>query len=260
MAEFTSYPNGTPNWVDLATTDVEEASSFYRNLFGWTTEAVPFTDTINYTMCHLRGRPVAAIYPLDPMAAAAGAPAHWSTCIAVDDVEETLRHVEKAGGLQFGALLESSLGRRAAVQDAVGAFFALGQAGSLSGSAFANEPGAFTWNELQTNDVVRAGDFYRDVFAWDVEPTPMPTGNVYHVFRCDGRERAGMMEIDPTWGPVPPNWGVYFAIDDCDAAASAVGDLGGGVEVPPMSISEAGRIAMLTDRRGAYFWVSSGMV
>ena len=259
MAEFTSYPHGMPNWVDLATTDVDEAAAFYRNMFGWSTEVIPFTDTIDYTMCHLRGRPVAAIFPLDPMAAKGGAPSHWSTCIAVDDLEETLLHVEKAGGMAFGPRLESPLGTRIAVQDSAGAFFALWKAGTLHGSAFANEPGAFTWNELQTHDVVHSADFYPDVFEWTVEATPMPTGSVYHVFRRDGHELAGMMEIEPEWGPVPPNWGVYFAIDDCEGAAAAIEDLGGSIEVPPMSISEAGRIAMLRDPMGAHFWVSSGM-
>ena len=184
--EFTSYPHGMPNWVDLATTDVEDAARFYRNLFGWTTETVPLTDEVQVTMCLLRDRPVAALSALDPMAAAGGAPAHWSTCIAVSEIAETLDLLEKAGGSRFGPVLESPLGRRAAVQDPTGAFFALWEAGSLIGSAFANEPGAFTWNELQTNDVVVAADFYQDIFEWKVEATPMPTGNVYHVFRRDG--------------------------------------------------------------------------
>ena len=147
MTEFTSYPHGTPNWVDLATSDVDGAAGFYCRLFGWTTERVPFTDDIDYTMCLLRGQPVAALYSLDPMAAAGGAPSHWSTCIAVSDVVEVLEMVAKAGGKPFGPVLDSPLGRRAAVQDPTGAFFALWEAGSLIGSAFANEPGAFTWNE-----------------------------------------------------------------------------------------------------------------
>jgi predicted enzyme related to lactoylglutathione lyase len=248
-----------PNWVDLATSDVGGAAAFYCRLFGWTTERVALTEQVESTMCLLRGRPVAAISRLDPMAAAGVAPSHWTTCIAVPDVVEALEVVAAAGGKPFGVVLDSKLGRRAAVQDPTGAFFALWEAGSLSGSAFANEPGAFTWNELQTNDVAAASDFYRDVFEWKVEATPMPTGNVYHVFRRDGRELAGMMAIQPEWGPVPPNWGVYFAVDDGDAAARAATELGGGIEVPAMSIGESGRIAMLHDPQGAYFWVSSGM-
>lgn len=259
MTEFASYPHGMPNWVDLATTNVDNAAHFYGQLFDWSTERVPFTDDIDYTMCLLRGRPVAAIYPLDPMAAAGGAPSHWATCIAASDVGETREMVEKAGGTPFGPILDSPLGRRAAVQDATGAFFALWQGGSLIGSAFANEPGAFTWNELQTNDVTAAADFYRDVFEWKADATPMQTGSVYHVFRRDGHDIAGMMEIQSEWGPVPPNWGVYFAVDDCDGAVLAATELGGSVDVPAMSISEAGRIAMLRDPQGAHFWVSAGM-
>jgi predicted enzyme related to lactoylglutathione lyase len=159
----------------------------------------------------------------------------------------------------FGSPSIGPLGQRIAVEDAVGAFFALWQPGSLPGAAFANEPGSFVWNELQTSDVARAADFYRDVFDWDVATTPTPAGSPYHVFRHGGRDVAGMMKIDPAWGPVPPHWGVYFAVDDCDVAAEEAHDLGATVEIKPMSISETGRIAMVRDPEDAYFWISSGM-
>jgi predicted enzyme related to lactoylglutathione lyase len=259
MAEFVSYPEATPNWVDLATTDVEGAALFYRRLFGWTTELVPLTREVTYTMCLLRGRPVAAAFPLDPVAAEAGAPSHWTTCIAVADTDEAVLRLEKAGGSIVGHTLAGTLGRRVAVQDLDGAFFALWQPGSLAGSAFANESGAFTWNELQTHDVARAEEFYREVFDWDVASMPTPTGSTYHVFRRGGRDVAGMMAIDPRWGPVPPHWGVYFAVDDCDAAAAKAHELGAAIDVKPMSIGESARIAMVRDPQGAYIWLSAGM-
>ena len=36
MPERTSYAQGTPNWVDLPTTDQAAAKAFYAGLFGWT--------------------------------------------------------------------------------------------------------------------------------------------------------------------------------------------------------------------------------
>jgi predicted enzyme related to lactoylglutathione lyase len=259
MAEFVSYPEGTPNWVDLATTDVEGAALFYRRLFGWTTELAPLTRDVTYTMCLLRGRPVAAVFPLDPAAVAAGAPSHWTTCIGTADADDAILRVEKAGGSVVGPPLAGRLGRRVAVQDADGAFFALWEPRSHAGSAWANEPGSFTWNELQTHDIVGAEEFYRDVLDWDVASIPTPTGSSYHVFRRGGRDVAGMMAIDPRWGPVPPHWGVYFAVDDCDAAAGEAHDLGGTIDVKPMPIGESGRISMVRDPQGAHLWLSAGM-
>jgi predicted enzyme related to lactoylglutathione lyase len=34
MSQRTSYTQGTPNWVDLLTTDPDAAKSFYGQLFG----------------------------------------------------------------------------------------------------------------------------------------------------------------------------------------------------------------------------------
>jgi predicted enzyme related to lactoylglutathione lyase len=36
MPERTSYTQGTPNWVDLPTSDQAAAKAFYAGLFGWT--------------------------------------------------------------------------------------------------------------------------------------------------------------------------------------------------------------------------------
>ena len=48
----------------------------------------------------------------------------------------------------------------------------------------------------------------------DQRPTPaaMP-----YTEWINGEEHiGGMMQIQPDMGPMPPNWGLYFAVDDCD--------------------------------------------
>jgi hypothetical protein len=47
---------------------------------------------------------------------------------------------------------------------------------------------------------------------------------------------------------------VYFGVDDTDAAAAKVTELGGGVLMPTMDI-EAGRFAVVADPAGAAFAV-----
>lgn len=37
MPKRSEYRQGTPNWVDLQTTDQSAAKKFYTSLFGWVT-------------------------------------------------------------------------------------------------------------------------------------------------------------------------------------------------------------------------------
>ena len=51
---------------------------------------------------------------------------------------------------------------------------------------------------------------------------------------------------------VPPNWLVYFAVEDTDATLETVKDGGGEVRFGPIDIP-AGRFAVITDPHGAVF-------
>jgi len=259
MSEFTSYAPGTPSWIDLATTDPDGAKTFYAGIFGWTVVDVP-TGAGVYTMFMLKGKPVAAVFGIGEDMAARGVPPHWVTYMAVDDVDEAAARVTSAGGTVVQAprdVMDS--GRMAMALDPTGASFALWQAGAHFGSAFANEHGSFTWNELQTNDPDRAAAFYAAVLGWEAESAEMPTGITYTSFKVGDRAVAGMMAIQPEWGPVPPNWGVYLAVDDCDDAVAKALELGGVVEMSPSDIPDVGRFALLKDPQGAYFYVLAGM-
>src|ERR1700730_14153958 len=98
MPERTSYAQGTPNWVDLQTTDQAAAKSFYGDLFGWTYDAFPMGEGAVYSMAKLGDHHVAAIAPRSPELAAAGAPRMWNTYLAVDSADEAAAKVEPAGG------------------------------------------------------------------------------------------------------------------------------------------------------------------
>jgi predicted enzyme related to lactoylglutathione lyase len=260
VSEFTSYPAGTPSWIDLATTDPAAAKEFYGALFGWTANDAPMNDQGDmYSMMLLRGKPVAALFPMDAQQRAMGIPPHWVTYITVVDVDAATAQIEAAGGTILQPAVEVfDAGRMVVVRDPTGATFSIWQPLSHVGAALANEPGALIWNELQTNDPERAAMFYAAVFDWTTESTETP-GGVYTSFVIAGKPVAGMMQIRPEWGPVPPNWGIYLAVEDCDAAVARVTELGGGVEVPPMDLGAAGRMAMVRDPQGAHFSVIAGM-
>lgn len=68
-----------------------------------------------------------------------------------------------------------------------------------------------------------------------------------------GIPSAGIIQIGDDWGPVPPNWGVYFGVDDVDSAAAKATELGGSVIVEPRDIPDFARFAVLRDAEGAVF-------
>ena len=77
----------------------------------------------------------------------------------------------------------------------------------------------------------------------------------YKIFVLDGREVGGMLAIGDDWGPVPPNWTIYFGVRDCDATVAKVEWLGGLVLAPAMEVEGVGRFAHLQDPQGAVFAV-----
>jgi predicted enzyme related to lactoylglutathione lyase len=62
-----------------------------------------------------------------------------------------------------------------------------------------------------------------------------------------------MYQPTPEMGDVPPNWLVYFAVDDCDAKAQKAAELGANICLPPADIPSVGRFAVIQDPQGAAF-------
>ena len=149
MPKRTSYAQGTPNWVDLQTTDTAGAKAFYGQLFGWVYDDQPMPQGGAYSMALLGGESVAAIAPQSPELAAASAPPMWNTYLAVDSVDDTAARVEAAGGQVAMAPFDVvDAGRMAFIIDPSGAAVALWQASQHIGATLVNEPGTVTWNEL----------------------------------------------------------------------------------------------------------------
>jgi predicted enzyme related to lactoylglutathione lyase len=137
------------------------------------------------------------------------------------------------------------------------------QAKGSIGAELVNEPGTLTWNELATTDVDGAKEFYGSVFGWQtssMEGAPMEYA-IWHPGGAepkqgpDGNGVGGLMSNDNMPEGTPPFWGVYFAVEDADATAAKVEELGGTVVNPPFDAPGVGRIAALNDPQGALFMV-----
>ncbi len=111
-------------------------------------------------------------------------------------------------------------------------------------------PGAFSWNELMTTDMDAAKSFYHQLFGWDIKDSNMGD-TIYSVIEVAGKQVAGMMPIPPQAAGAPPQWGAYVTVEDVDAMAAKVVELGGKVLLPPQDIPTVGRFCVFQDPQGA---------
>jgi predicted enzyme related to lactoylglutathione lyase len=254
MTEVTRHEPGSFSWVELATSDPEAAKSFYTALFGWTiadTPMGPGPEDI-YTRLQLSGKDVGALYKMMKEQAEHGVPPNWLCYVTVSSADETAK---KAKELSATVLAEpfdvQEYGRMAMMLDPEGAAFAVWQPGTHIGIQVSNELDAPCWCELSTRDAARAGKFYTDLFGWGLK-----TGDpAYFEITRGGVLIGGILPMGPEMQGVPPHWGVYFQVADCDATSGKAKSLGGQVCFGPHDVANVGRFSVLQDPQGAAFSV-----
>lgn len=112
------------------------------------------------------------------------------------------------------------------------------------------------WFELATGKgaLTEAGAFYRTVLGWQIADSGME-GITYHLASARGDMVAGLMEMPDDAAGMPPNWTLYFGVDDTDKAASDIRAAGGQVILEPADIPGTGRFAVAADPQGAVFGI-----
>jgi predicted enzyme related to lactoylglutathione lyase len=253
MSERTSYAPGTPCWVDLGSPDLDAAVVFYSGLFGWEVpEAENVEDTGGYRRATKNGKDVAGMMPLMQE----GQPPAWATYVAVADAAATAAAVTENGGSVLAEPMDVlGLGTMAIFADSEGAVFGIWQPGTFPGAGLVNEPGAFCWNELNTRDPEGAKQFYGAVLGWTFEDHDMGPMGTYTEWKLGEDSIGGMLDMRGRMpDEVPPNWTVYFAVENCDAALETIKSSGGSVAFGPIDIP-AGRFAVVGDPFGAIFAV-----
>ena len=257
MPEVTAHPQGTPSWAELDTTDEAGALAFYSAIFGWEDDPQPITEDWTYHMQRVNGLEAAAIYRQSEEEAGQGIPPHWKTYFTAADVDVVAARAPQLGGsVLFGPMDVFEAGRMVMLQDPQGAAFAVWQPKQHIGCRIKHDPGAMTWNELMTSDRDAAIGFYHGLLG--IERGDSMGDMDYTLIKAGDTEVAGVMEITPDMGPVPPCWVVYFAVADVDETVAKAQSLGGGVTVPATDIPDIGRFAALTDPQGAHFSIFKG--
>jgi predicted enzyme related to lactoylglutathione lyase len=243
-------------WYDLMTSDVGAAAEFYGSVMRWRldTKDAAYGEWIAADGVHLGG---AMGLPMP------GMPPMWSAYVEVSGIEGVAEKLKAAGGHVMRPVGEAGgAGKFAVVSDPDGAMFMLFEGtGAIRGRpAPFGAVGHGTWHELQTNDVDRAWEFYRELFGW--EPAGSmdigPAGE-YRMYAAPsgGAQMGGMMRrASPE---VPPHWLTYFQTDAIEGAVERATAHGGTVVMGPMPIP-GGKAAVLRDGQGAYFGLCSSEV
>lgn len=248
---ITADTNNAPDWVDLSTPDLEEATSFYSQVLGWELEKTP-TPMGDYYIGKQHGHQVAGLMEHTPELE--DAPPMWTMFINVADVDGTVSKAAEAGGDILDPPSEIPDGRVAVIADPAGAMLGV-IATPLEHSDekwFSTEHGAVCWVELLTRDREAAAPFYEAVFGWGAF-TRDSDETSYTIFTLNGEEIAGMMSM-PAEVPAgaPSHWATYFAVDDCRAIERRAVDLGGKVLRATTEI-DTGKFAVIEDPQGAKF-------
>ncbi len=88
--------HGAFGWMELMTTDMKAAKTFYTDLFGWEINKLDHSGEMPYDVIKVDGEEVAGLMTIPPQAE--GTPPCWGCYITVDDVIQVSEKVKALGG------------------------------------------------------------------------------------------------------------------------------------------------------------------
>ncbi len=252
MPHIDRHAPGSFCFVELGSTDQQQAKHFYEPLFGWSSFDLPMGPDRFYTLFQIDGRIAAAAYTMTPQERAA-IPAHWQLYVAVENADQAAARVTELGGKRIeGPFDVGDQGRMAVAQDPTGAYFSVWQAKNGIGIQVAGVNGTLCWADLNTRDQNAAKSFYEGMFGWQIELGANDDSGYLHI--RNGADFIGGIPPAHFLTPgVPPHWLPYFLVEDIDAAAAKVPELGGQIHMPPTAVQNVGRMAVAADAQGAVF-------
>jgi predicted enzyme related to lactoylglutathione lyase len=254
MSNIEKHAPGDFCWVELATTDQAAAQAFYAQIFGWAAKDFPIGPNELYTIFELEGRSAAAACALRPDQLSGGVPPHWNLYVAVQNADATAARAKELGGTVLASPFDVfDSGRMAVLQDPTGAAISLWQPNKFPGTEITGAKGTLCWADLSTPDQARAGQFYSDLFGWQMmKEDEDPAHNYWHI--KNGEELIGGIQAASQRQPgVSAHWLAYFTVSDCDVTAAEAKKLGAQLYMPPTDFEDVGRISVMADPQGAAF-------
>jgi len=244
---------GRPVWYELLTTDLKAAEKFYMTVVGWTITPFDGSPTPYDMWTRSGGVPIGGAMTIP---SGMNFPPHWMMYVGVPKLEGALAHIQRLGGTTLSPLIDvPAVGRMQVMKDPQGAAFAIHEPARSSPEMPETSPemGDVSWRELYTTDAAAAMRFYSDLFGWrETQAMDMGPMGKYHIFARKW-DLGGMMNKPKEMGHVPPNWGLYFRVEDLGKAVERVRASGGQVLNGPMDVPGGDRVVNCMDPQGAAF-------
>ena len=116
-------------------------------------------------------------------------------------------------------------------------------------------PGTFSWPELASKNADEAKKFYGELFGWTYDDNEMGQGGVYSFIQLKGARIGALygMRKEELASGIPPHWNSYVTVENVDASAAKVKELGGKLMAEPFDVMDAGRMVPARDPQGAAF-------
>lgn len=237
-------------WINVLTPEPAEAQRFFAALLGWSFVEIP-------GMGHriqVDGHDIGGMWDHAAPSTPAGVPPGIGVMVRVDSADATAARVIELGGRAQPAFDIMDQGRMAECHDPDGANIDIWQGAASPGmTADPARHGVPSWFELMASDRDKAVDFYQKLFGWTASDANVP-GFDYTVMKLGDTMVAGMMQITPEMGDFPSHWGVYCTVDDVDATARRVEELGGTITMPLMDIPDTGRMVGFASPQGVMMY------
>ncbi len=238
-------------WHDLLTTDVDKARKFYTDLLGWDYEVEHATEFVwtsgeaDYPLILHEGEAHGGFIEIEP-----DQQSHWLAFVAVDDVDAAVKRSRKLDGtIERTAFDIPGVGRSAVVRDPLGGLICP----FVASHDYPAPTGVFMREALFTMDIQRARVFYEGLFAWSSEQTDIGDLAFYSSFgSADDSPVAAALAIPEELNHAV-QWVPYIGVADVDIVAEKAKSLGAKMMLPPSTMDDMGRYALLRDPTGALF-------
>lgn len=248
-------------WHDLITDKPEQTKTFYQELFGWEFEELTLAGglfgKINYTLIRHNNKLIGGMVDQTKLQVKNDI-SQWVVLMSVKNIDKAVEEVESSGGTIFSPATDlGERGKIAIVADPQGAllgFIQTKQGDPEDGKTIAS--GDFLWNELWTNNVGKATEFYQRIAHYSVDDRDVTLENDsnknYRLLKTKNTPRVGIL-TNPV-EHLTPIWVSYIRVKDAkslDAIVAKVKDLNGEVLLAPQDRAIGGRVALIAGPSGA---------
>ena len=231
----------------VASSDLEEAGSFYEAILGWKAAEHSFPNGETSTLFFASDFPRAHLRPCNE-----GEPSQWIPFLRVLDVDASTELSTANGGGTLVPPTDIAPGRFSVVTAPSGATIALYHEANEEAAEHAPPgPGNVHWTELHSGDIEADLPWLKATFAYEAMEMPIPAGGTYYILQSGGKPRGGAVTC-----MVPgatSTWLSWVHVEDTDAGAAAVQERGGKTLSDPSDYPGVGRMAMVSGPDGAVF-------